>query len=70
MQSLDRQLPHTPVSLQGREKVGESASIDIIEDPTLREGGCLIETDGGVFDCSVETELESLVKDLKALSIG
>ena len=53
-----------------REKVGESASIDIIEDPTLREGGCLIETDGGVFDCSVETELESLVKDLKALSIG
>ena len=52
-----------------REKVGESASIDIIEDPTLSEGGCLIETDGGVFDCSVDTELESLVKDLKALSI-
>ena len=52
-----------------REKVGESASIDIIEDPALSEGGCLIETDGGVFDCSVETELDSLIKDLRALSI-
>ena len=52
-----------------KEKVGESASIDVIEDPTLSEGGCLIETDGGVFDCSVETELESMVKDLRALSI-
>lgn len=52
-----------------REKVGASASIDIIEDPALPAGGCLIETDGGVFDCSIGTELESLVKDLKALSI-
>ena len=53
-----------------KEKVGGSASIDIIEDPTLSEGGCLIETDGGVFDCSVDTELESLIKDLRALSTG
>ena len=52
-----------------KEKVGESVSLDIIEDPALSQGGCLIETDGGVFDCSVSTELESLIKDLRALSI-
>lgn len=53
-----------------KEKVGESISLDIIEDPALSQGSCLIETDGGVYDCSISTEIESLVKDLKALSIG
>lgn len=48
---------------------GESASVDVVADPLLKEGECLIETDSGVYDCSLDTELDSLVRDLKALSI-
>ncbi len=52
-----------------RAKVGEDATVDIIMDPTLEEGKCLIETDGGIYDCSIDTELKSIVKELKELSL-
>lgn len=48
---------------------GESATVDVVADPLLKEGECLIETDSGVYDCSLDTELDSLIRDLKALSI-
>ncbi len=52
-----------------REKVGAESEIDVIMDPTLSEGSCLIETDGGIYDCSIDTELKSLSKELRELSI-
>lgn len=52
-----------------REKVGAESELDVIMDPTLTEGSCLIETDGGIYDCSIDTELKSLSKELRELSI-
>ncbi len=52
-----------------KEKVGAESEIDVIMDPTLSEGSCLIETDGGIYDCSIDTELASLSKELRELSI-
>lgn len=42
--------------------------IEIIEDIALSKGDCLIETDGGIFDCGVGTQLEELTKKLRVLS--
>lgn len=46
----------------------KAASIEIIEDMALSKNQCLIETDGGVFDCSLDVQLDNLTKTLKILS--
>lgn len=48
--------------------LGTTAVVEIIEDVTLPAGSAFIETDGGIFDCSIGTELELLAKELKILS--
>lgn len=48
--------------------LGTNVSVEIIEDVTLSAGNCFIETDGGIFDCSIGTELELLAKELRVLS--
>ncbi|MCR4798025.1 MAG: hypothetical protein K5853_06195 [Lachnospiraceae bacterium] len=52
-----------------QERVGSDAQIDIVRDPVLSEGACIIETDGGVFDCSLDTEMRNLIKDIRSLNI-
>lgn len=42
--------------------------LDIVEDTSLEHNQCLIETDGGVFNCSLDIELGNLVKKIKLLS--
>ena len=42
--------------------------VEIIEDIALSQGGCLIETDGGIFDCGVDTQLQELTNRLRVLS--
>ncbi len=42
--------------------------IEIIEDIALVKGDCLIETDGGIFDCGIGTQLEELTRKLRVLS--
>lgn len=42
--------------------------IEFIEDSTLNKGNCMIETDNGIYDCSVQTQLGNLKKDLILLS--
>lgn len=42
--------------------------VEIVEDITLHKNECMIETDGGIFDCGVGTQLEELTKRLKLLS--
>ena len=50
--------------------ISDSAVVEIVEDMTLNEGAAFIETDGGIYDCSIGTEMELLKKELKMLSYG
>lgn len=43
-------------------------SAEFIQDGALSPGGCLIETENGVFDCSVDTYLQELIRKLKIIS--
>lgn len=45
-----------------------NGSLEFIEDVTLKKNQCLIETDGGIFDCSIGVELKELKKQLLLLS--
>lgn len=47
--------------------LGNSTMV-IIEDITLNRNQCLIETDGGIFDCGIGTQLEELHKKLLLLA--
>lgn len=48
--------------------VSRNASVEIVEDMTLGANDCIIETDSGVFDCGLGTQLEELSQKLKLLS--
>jgi len=50
------------------EKVPASSEIEIVKDATLIRNQCLIETDGGVFDCSLDVQLENLISDIRVLA--
>ena len=52
-----------------QERVGSDVVLDIVRDPVLSDGSCIIETDGGVFDCSLDTQMRNLIKDLRSLSV-
>lgn len=59
------------VSMQKKQLVAGlaiSSAVDIVEDLTLAKGECFIETDGGIFDCGLGTQLKELRKKLKVLS--
>ncbi len=45
-----------------------NSSVEIIEDMTLSKNECFIETEGGIFDCGVGTQLTELRQKLKLLS--
>lgn len=53
--------------IQDNAMVG-NATIEIIEDISLHKNECLIETDGGIFDCGLGTQLSELTRKLKLLS--
>ncbi len=48
--------------------VKEDASIDIIADKELEKNQCLIEMDGCIIDCGLDTQLNNLIQNLKLLS--
>lgn len=48
--------------------ISANAAIEIVEDMTLGPNDCIIETDTGVFDCGLGTQLEELSQKLKLLS--
>lgn len=50
------------------EEIPRISTLEIIKDSSLKKNQCLIETDGGVFDCSIDTQLEKLISDIKVLS--
>lgn len=48
--------------------MSKEVTLDIAEDMTLKKNECIIETDTGVFNCSLDIELKNLIKDIKLLS--
>ena len=60
------------VNTQKKEILGGTVSgfdtVDVVEDITLGKNQCLIETDGGIFDCGLDTQLSELRRKLILLS--
>ena len=59
------------VSMQKKELTAGIAggeTVEIVEDLTLKSNECFIDTGGGIFDCSLETQLEGLKRELRLLS--
>lgn len=48
--------------------VPNAVSVEVAEDPALVKNQCLVETDGGVYDCSLDVQMEKLIKSIKTLS--
>ncbi len=46
----------------------KNATLEIVEDRTLGKNECLIETEDGIFDCSLSTQLTELKRKLQLLS--
>ena len=46
----------------------QSSSVEIVSDATLARAQCMIETEGGVYDCSLDTELAELKRRLMLLA--
>lgn len=57
---------------ENKEKINgatnENCVVEILEDVTLEPLQCLIETDSGVYDCSLDTQLAELTDAVKILS--
>ncbi len=47
---------------------GNGVTLEIIEDMTVEKDACMIETEGGIFDCGLGTQLERLRQRLMLLS--
>lgn len=50
-----------------KEKIGNDVSIDVVNDMTLAENDCIIETQTGVYNCGIDMVLSNLEKDIKSL---
>ena len=45
-----------------------TTTMEVIEDPLLKQNECMIESDSGVFDCSIGVEMSEITRKLKLLS--
>lgn len=48
--------------------VAENTSVDVVEDLTMGKNDCMIETENGIFDCGLGTQLSELKKRLMLLA--
>ena len=48
--------------------VSENTSVDVVEDLTMGKNECMIETENGIFDCGLGTQLSELKKRLMLLA--
>ena len=51
------------------DRVGHDIELEFVSDTTMDGNNCVIETDSGVFDCSLGVQLENLIKDIRSLSL-
>lgn len=49
------------------DRIGHDIDLEIVTDSMMDGNECMIETDSGVFDCSLGVQLENLVKDIRSL---
>lgn len=47
---------------------GGNVTVELVEDMTLSHSQCFIETENGIYDCSLDTQLSELTRKLKLLS--
>ncbi len=52
------------------EGLSPGTRLEFIEDGSLEKGQCRMETDGGIFDCSLDIQFASLKKSLQMLAGG
>lgn len=50
-----------------KEKIGNDVNIDVVNDMTLSEEDCIIETENGVHNCGIDMVLGNLEKDIRSL---
>lgn len=50
-------------------RIGDDVSVEVIADALIADDKCMIETDAGVFDCSLGVQLENLIKTLRSLCV-
>ena len=48
--------------------VSKEVNMDIVEDAAMKKNQCIIKSDTGVYDCSLDIELNNLIRDIKLLS--
>ena len=48
--------------------VSGTDTVDVVEDMTLAKNQCMIETDSGIFDCGLDTQLSALRQKLMLLA--
>ena len=44
-------------------------TLEVIQDSLLKQGECMIETDSNIIDCSLGTQLEGLIEDIRLLRV-
>ena len=44
-------------------------TLEVVQDALLKKGECMIETDSNIIDCSLGTQLEGLIEDIRLLSV-
>ncbi len=49
--------------------VGSDVSLELVTDASLDVNACVIETENGIFDCSLDVQLDNLIRDIKSLSL-
>lgn len=53
---------------QIRHAVGSDVVLEVVSDAFFDNKSCMIESDYGVFDCSIDVELDNLIRDIRSLA--
>ena len=49
---------------------GIESKINLVADPAIEAGGCVLQTNNGIVDASIDTQLEIIKKALSGLNAG
>jgi flagellar assembly protein FliH len=50
-----------------KEQLGGDVTLEVARDPKLSKSECRIETETGIYDCSMDLELDGLCRDIRSL---
>ena len=57
------------ISERLRSMFEREVTLEVVQDVLLKKGECMIETDSNIIDCSLGTQLEGLIEDIRLLSV-